>query len=400
MIRILLIPSSDYLGHPFPQRHNHLFERIHDGKDFEVHVLRFNLFGEKHLKTKCIIHEVEYEFKTRNAALYYLANAPSHVLSIRDIVRNESIDVIVVGNLLPPLLYTLISELSELKIPLIFDLQDYYPVSATGYIFRPESIQGIMLRGFFEVITRFLARRADIVTTPGIALYIYAKSIGVRETVIIPNGISEFFLKTYDGLKIRSKLGIDRSQLVVGYVGSIEFWLDMEPLIHAISILKRELGNIQLLLIGKHLQTGYARKVEYWIKDKYNIANSTIWLDFVPHSEVPKYIAAMDIGVIPFNIYNLTAYYAAPNKLWEYLSQYKLVLSTPIPEAILNKDVLEIVSTHQDYVRIIRLYAENKELFTEKVEKGRSKALNRTWNNSANKMKHIIKKLVERVYKS
>jgi len=64
VIRILLIPSSDYLGHPFPQRHNHIFERIHDGKDFEVHIVRFNIFGKPKLTSKCIIHEFPSEFKT------------------------------------------------------------------------------------------------------------------------------------------------------------------------------------------------------------------------------------------------------------------------------------------------------------------------------------------------
>jgi hypothetical protein len=43
-IRIVLIPSSDYLGHPFPQRHNHIFERLHDGKEFEVHVVKFHMY--------------------------------------------------------------------------------------------------------------------------------------------------------------------------------------------------------------------------------------------------------------------------------------------------------------------------------------------------------------------
>jgi len=41
MKRVLLVPSSDYLGHPFPQRHNQIFERLHDGEGFEVHVVRF-----------------------------------------------------------------------------------------------------------------------------------------------------------------------------------------------------------------------------------------------------------------------------------------------------------------------------------------------------------------------
>ena len=74
-IRILLIPSSDYLGHPFPQRHNHIFERLHDGKEFEVHVVRFQMYDKPKLVARCVIHEIPYEIKTRTAAAYYLPNA-------------------------------------------------------------------------------------------------------------------------------------------------------------------------------------------------------------------------------------------------------------------------------------------------------------------------------------
>jgi len=38
MIRVVRVPGSDYLGHPFPQRHNQLFEGLHDAKSFETHV--------------------------------------------------------------------------------------------------------------------------------------------------------------------------------------------------------------------------------------------------------------------------------------------------------------------------------------------------------------------------
>ncbi|MEM4489068.1 MAG: hypothetical protein QXK88_09810 [Desulfurococcaceae archaeon] len=67
MIRVLLIPSSDYLGHPFPQRHNQIFERIHDGKNFEVHVARFHIYDKARLSSKCIIHDMPLEFKTESS---------------------------------------------------------------------------------------------------------------------------------------------------------------------------------------------------------------------------------------------------------------------------------------------------------------------------------------------
>ena len=57
MIRVLLVPSSDYVGHPFPQRHNQIFERLHKISDFEVHVARFKLFDEIKLNSNLIVHD-------------------------------------------------------------------------------------------------------------------------------------------------------------------------------------------------------------------------------------------------------------------------------------------------------------------------------------------------------
>jgi hypothetical protein len=44
---------------------------------------------------------------------------------------------------------------------------------------------------------------------------------------IVPNSISEHLLRSYDGNRVREKLGYEEEDLVVSYVGSIEFWLDM-----------------------------------------------------------------------------------------------------------------------------------------------------------------------------
>jgi len=67
MKRVLLVPSSDYLGHPFPQRHNQIFERLHDGEGFEVHVVRFRLFDGPRLSTRVVVHELD-DVQVRSAA--------------------------------------------------------------------------------------------------------------------------------------------------------------------------------------------------------------------------------------------------------------------------------------------------------------------------------------------
>jgi len=394
MIRILLIPSSDYLGHPFPQRHNHLFERIHDGKEFEVHVIRFNIFEKPRLTSKCIIHEIPLELKIHSTPFYYLSNAVTYTNEILRIVKAESIDVIVAGNLLPPLLYCLAQRLTKQRIQFIFDLQDYYPTSAAGYITSMNGFLGATVKNLFEGITQYLIKKADLVTVPGIALAMYAQRTGAKNVEIIPNGISEHFLSKYDGNGVRKRLGFRSEDIVIGYIGSIEFWLDMEPLIKAVSEVNRKISGVKLLIIGKHLQTKYTQKVKNWIR-KYEIEGIVLWLDFVPHENVPQYIASMDIGTIPFDITNSTAYYAAPNKLWEYLSQEIVVTATPIPEVLKYKNYVIPVEKSEDYINAIQNFRYYKKDLEIKRAEIKQLIQTRTWNRSAEKMRTVVKKIVK-----
>ena len=397
MIRVLLIPSSDYLGHPFPQRYNHLFERVHDGKDFEVHVIRFDIYGKKKLETKCIIHEIPLELKTRKTAHYYLMNAPSYANEILKIVRQESIDAVVYENILPPLLFELTQALTQRKIPTIFDIQDYYPTSATGYIAKPNSFIGKTLEGFFKIMVDYLIKQATAVTTPGAALALYAKKTAPGKPIyIIPNGISEHFLDVYigEGIKLRERLGFDQDDLVVGYIGSVEFWLDMEPLIKAIAEVNKRGKNAKLLIVGRQLQSKYGEAVSRWLKS-YGVDRYTQWLDFVPHKEVPMYAAAIDLGTIPFDVHNPTAYYAAPNKMWEYLSQGTEVVATPIPEALLHRKIVKIAATWEQYAKVMLESPINTPLQRlEKTKRIGHILKERTWERSAQKVKRLIATLV------
>jgi glycosyltransferase involved in cell wall biosynthesis len=393
-IRVLLIPSSDYLGHPFPQRHNQIFERLHDGKNFEIHVIRFGFFGKPKLKTNCVIHEVPYEVKIRSTAGYYLANIAQYTSEILRIVRAESIDAVVAGNILPPLTYLLSRRLAG-KTSFIFDLQDYYPTSATGYIVDPQTTLGKTLVAAFDALVRELIRRADAVTTPGVALAHYVRRAGARRIYLVPNGISEHFLKPHNGKEVREKLEVD-DQLLIGYIGSVEFWLDLEPLLKALSKAK-EKKPVRMLIVGKHLQTAYPRKMEEAIR-RYGLQKHVTWLDFIPHEEVPRYMAAIDLGAIPFDTANPTAWYAAPNKLWEYASQGDIVVSTLIPEAVAHSKTLDVrlVESSEDYEKAI-LEAEplTQKERAEKMARAALLLLKRTWLESAKKFKQAITQTLE-----
>jgi glycosyltransferase involved in cell wall biosynthesis len=381
MNRILLVPSSDYIGHPFPQRHNQIFERLHDEKNFEVHVVRFKLFDKLHLKTDLIIHELD-GMRISKVAPYYLANSFHHAYEIRRIVREEGIDVVVLSNIASPFAYTLINQLTRSSIPTIIDLPDYFPTSAAGYLFDSGSVASKLLTGTINSMLSYMIRRSTAITVASHALGEYAKIAGANLVVKVPNGIGEGFLELQDGNALREKLGYNKEDFVVGYIGSLEFWLDMKSLIKGVSIAKRKGLPIKLLIVGNKLITNYSENLNNWVKEE-NIEQETQFLDFVPYELVPEYVSGFDVGTIPFDVLNLTAYYSAPNKMWEYLSQRKPVFCSPIPEALYNSDCVLTTLTAEDYARQFLLVAKKNIEVLQKVKKGYQKALNKTWTNSA-----------------
>ena len=381
LIKVLLIPSSDYLGHPFPQRHNQIFERLHDGKDFEVHVIRFNLFDKPKLKSRLVIHELN-DVKIKPIAPYYLVNALTHVNEVHKIIRQEGIDVLVLSNLAVPFVYMLLDAVSSMRIPVIFDLPDYYPTSATGYLLDSRNVLGKLAAGMFDSMLRYMMKRATVVTVASHALEEYAKRAGAHNVVCVPNGIAECFLKLHDGKDLREKLDYEHEDLVVGYIGSVEFWLDMSSLLKGVALARKRRLPAKVLIVGRRLQTGYSEKVAKCIRQE-SLEKYTTWLDFVPHEEVPEYIAGLDVGTIPFDVSNPTAYYAAPNKMWEYLSQLKPVISTPIPEVLSNSDCILTALTANGYAHKLSLVAKKDDKVCQKIETGYSNALRRTWEKSA-----------------
>ncbi|MCC6004846.1 MAG: glycosyltransferase, partial [Thermofilum sp.] len=167
--------------------------------------------------------------------------------------------------------------------------------------------------------------------------------------------------------------------------------LDLEPLLKALSRAK-ERKPVKMLIVGKHLQTAYPRKIEEAIR-RHGLQKHVTWLDFIPHEEVPKYMAAIDLGAIPLNTANPTAWYAAPNKMWEYASQGDTVVSAPIPEAVAHSKALDVrlVESSEDYEKVI-LEAEplTQKERAERMARAAPLLLKRTWLESAKRFGRVI----------
>jgi len=104
----------------------------------------------------------------------------------------------------------------------------------------------------------------------------------------------------------------------------------------------------------------------------------------------------MDVGTIPFDVENPTAYYAAPNKLWEYLSQGVNVVSTPIPEVLAYSSLLKVAIARSEEEYVAALKKVNRERNARNHDQNRVMTYlkRRSWSATAEKIREIIYGLV------
>ena len=383
------MPTTDWVGHPVVERQHQIFERLADRH--EVHVLRFRYYKEKNLNTKAVLHEIN-DNMVNSIATYYLINVVKHKWAIEEIVRRNQIDIVVLSNLLPA--FTSIRALRKEALS-VFDLSDHFPTAGAGYIFDIQSILGKLSAYALEIMLKYILNNVNCTVACSYPLKEYAASLGAKSTTLIPNGVDDiFFARKYDGGIVRQKYDLNDA-IVVGFVGMVEFWLNMTPLLQAIKELKKR-HKIKLFIIGKRFQTRTQLEVQRKINE-LNIRENVVWSNgFVPYHELPGYIAAMDLCVIPFNYTHPTAYFSAPNKLWEYLALGKPVLTTPLPDILIQAgQFVNIVIASEDYVKVIEDYIRDPEKYRRKAERCQRLIGDRTWTKISEMYEQLLTSLCE-----
>jgi len=103
----------------------------------------------------------------------------------------------------------------------------------------------------------------------------------------------------------------------IGYAGALAEWIDFELLAQVADAYR----DASLVLIGPRV--GAPTDPQDFAGARRNVH----WLHAKPHAQLPHYVAAMDVCLIPFRVTPLTRG-VNPNKLYEYLALGKPVVST------------------------------------------------------------------------
>jgi glycosyltransferase involved in cell wall biosynthesis len=204
-------------------------------------------------------------------------------------------------------------------------------------------------------------------------------NISDAKAKIVPNGVDTTNFK--NDPKAKEKLNLDG--FIVGYVGVLRGWVDFKPVFKALKHLN---NGIKLLIVGSEGRFNENKE----LAKKCGVANRVIFTGMVPYSQVPQYISAMDIGIIPFKEGEVS-FNALPIKLFEYFACEKPVISSElIPIKSNFSDVVLFASNTKDYINNIQMLYQDEELRKKLGQRGRKISENYDWKNISKKLEKIL----------
>jgi glycosyltransferase involved in cell wall biosynthesis len=211
------------------------------------------------------------------------------------------------------------------------------------------------------------------------------EDIKAGDVRIVPNGVDTEIFRFSPNGGLRSSLKLDDS-FVLGYIGALREWVDLEPVFKSVSELKSKF-NIRLLIVGG--EEGFLENKK--LAAKYGVENETLFIGAVPYAEVPGYISCMDACLIPFRK-NKVADNSCPLKLFEYMACERPVICTRIREveSIVGDRILYASEASEYQEAMTKLY-NDKSLRAAMGQRGRTFVTeNYEWSKLSSDFEEIL----------
>lgn len=193
-----------------------------------------------------------------------------------------------------------------LKIPYIV-----WPRGSDVYL--PHPIMRLLHKSIFENASSIVALTEYMKKT--------IKKVTDKEINVIPNGVDlSKFTVNENKSNIRHELNIPLDKTILILVGRLYPVKGVEYLIESISFLKETRDDFKLLIIGDGSERSYLEK----LSEELNITNYVEFRGKIPNDEVPLYLKASDIFILP----SLSEGF--PNALLEAMASGLPVVTTKI----------------------------------------------------------------------
>ncbi len=123
---------------------------------------------------------------------------------------------------------------------------------------------------------------------------------------------------------VRAALAMPDAPLVM-FVGNFYEWHDVATLLHALAQLREKLPEARLVLVGD----GERRLAMAQLADALGLTQAVHFTGLLPHDEVPRYLAAADVAVVPYPPMRADLW-LSPLKLYEYMAAGTAVVASAV----------------------------------------------------------------------
>ena len=223
---------------------------------------------------------------------------------------------------------------------------------------------------------KFLLSNADIVFTGGKSLY-ESKKVMHNKVYCFPSSVDErHFAKALNGIAIPEDIANIKSP-IIGYFGVIDERIDLD----LIGESAQKMPDVSFVMIGP-----LAKIDDADLPKSENIH----YLGMKTYNELPGYLKAFDIAMMPFALNDATKF-ISPTKTLEYMAAGKPIISTKIKDVVRDyENCVKLVETSDDFCKAVSEIAKT-DLTAIRNSYGNI-LKNTSWDTTAAKMNTIIKK--------
>lgn len=199
-----------------------------------------------------------------------------------------------------------------------------------------------------------------------------------RKVFVLPNGVDWEAAQGANGSRVRARYCTP----IVGFLGAFEYFVDFDPVLAAAAALP----DVTFLLVGGGRS---------WQAVRGRVETAALGNVVLPgpvsHQEGLDYIAAMDIGLIPF-ARGAVSHAACPLKLFEYAALRKPVVSTRIAEIVrLGADFVSFADSTMELVAVLRWLLKAPHEAQQRVDRGYELARTRyRWDLIADQFVELV----------
>ena len=395
-MKILLVQDTDWLLRG-PHQQHHLAERL-SLKGHEVRVIDYEFLwrtqGKKELRSKRQVFDNASRFYDGAKVMLvrpgiikipwldYVSSLFSYRKEIHRQIEDFSPDVIIGFGILST--YLAMRTAKKNTIPFVYYWIDVLHRLIPFELFHPiaKSLESKTLR------------QADKVLVINEKLKDYVKELGAspERTQMLRAGIDiERFDPVSKGDTIRQHYGLAKEDTVLFFMGWLYQFSGLKEV--ASQLARIDNLHLKLLIVGE----GDAYEALQQIREKHNLKDRIILTGKKPYQEIPEFIAASSICLLPAYPDEKIMQDIVPIKMYEYMAMKKPVIATRLPGIIRefgeDNGVAYVDKPEDAVTKAMELIQSGK--IEELGQKARSFVEGYSWQSITDEFEKILKDTIE-----